>query len=167
MYIRNAEERDLEAIVKIYNETIPTRQVTADTEPVSVASRLSWFRDHNFKYRPIWVVEIDSKIDSKIVAWLSFQSFYGRPAYQKTAELSLYVASAYRRQGIGSTLLRKAIAEAPLLHIKTLLGFIFAHNKPSLDLFKSYGFTQWGYLPQVAELDSIERDLVILGLSLA
>ena len=163
MYIRNAEERDLEAIVKIYNETIPTRQVTADTEPVSVASRLSWFRKRNFTYRPIWVVEIDSKV----VAWLSFQSFYGRPAYQKTAELSLYVASAYRRQGMGSTLLQKAIAEAPSLKIKTLLGFIFAHNKPSLDLFKSYGFTQWGYLPQVAELDSIERDLVILGLSLA
>ncbi len=163
MYIRNAEERDLEAIVKIYNETIPTRQVTADTEPVSVASRLSWFRDRNFTYRPIWLVEIDGKV----VAWLSFQSFYGRPAYQKTAELSLYVKSAYRRQGMGSTLLKKAIAEAPLLQIKTLLGFIFAHNQPSLDLFKSYGFTQWGYLPQVAELDSIERDLVILGLSLA
>lgn len=161
MYIRNAQESDLPAIVDIYNETIPSRQVTADTEPISVASRLSWFKERDFATRPIWVVEIDHKV----VAWLSFQSFYGRPAYQKTAEVSLYVKSAYRRQGIGRILLQKAIAEAPQLQIITLLGFIFAHNQPSLTLFKSYGFKQWGYLPQVAELEGLKRDLVILGLS--
>ncbi len=162
MYIRNAEESDLQAIVRIYNETIPSRQVTADTEPISVPSRLSWFRERDFKYRPIWVMEIDSRV----VAWLSFQNFYGRPAYQETAELSLYVESSCRRQGIGSSLLQNAIAKAPQLQITTLLGFIFAHNQPSLDLFKLYGFNQWGYLPRIAELDGIKKDLVILGLSL-
>jgi len=38
------------------------------------------------------------------------------------------------------------------------------HNKPSLQLLKTLGFQHWGYLPKVAELDGIERDLVILGL---
>jgi phosphinothricin acetyltransferase len=28
---------------------------------------------------------------------------------------------------------------------------------------KKFGFEQWGYLPRVAELDGIERDLVYLG----
>jgi L-amino acid N-acyltransferase YncA len=44
-----------------------------------------------------------------------------------------------------------------------LLGFIFAHNQPSLQLFEKFGFQQWGYLPQVAHLDGVERDLVIVG----
>jgi L-amino acid N-acyltransferase YncA len=44
-----------------------------------------------------------------------------------------------------------------------LLGFVFAHNEPSLKLLKKFGFSEWGYLPQVANLDGIERDLVILG----
>ncbi len=162
MYIRNAEESDLLPIVRIYNETIPSRQVTADTKPISVENRLSWFRKRDFKYRPIWVVEKDSRV----VAWLSFQNFYGRPAYQKTAEISLYVESAYRCQGIGSSLLQNAIMQTPQLQITTLLGFIFAHNQPSLDLFKKYNFQQWGCLPQVAELDGIKRDLVILGLTI-
>ena len=161
MYIRNAQESDLLAIVRIYNQTIPSRQVTADTEPISVSSRLSWFRARDFKSRPIWVVEIDGRV----VGWLSFQNFYGRPAYQETAELSLYVDSSYRRQGIGSSLLQNAIAKASELQITTLLGFIFAHNQPSLDLFKLYGFNQWGYLPKIAQLDEIKRDLIILGLS--
>ena len=44
------------------------------------------------------------------------------------------------------------------------MGIIFAHNQPSLTLFQKFGFQQWGYLPQVAELDGVERDVVILGL---
>jgi phosphinothricin acetyltransferase len=48
-----------------------------------------------------------------------------------------------------------------------LLGFIFAHNEPSLKLFKQLGFEQWAMLPDVAELDGIERSLVILGKRIA
>ena len=160
MYIRDAIETDLEAIVNIYNESIPSRTATADTEPVSVASRLNWYRDHTFN-RPLWVAQVGKVI----VGWLSFQSFYGRPAYRHTAELSIYVTSSYQRQGIGSSLLGHAIARSPELEIQTLLGFIFAHNQASLKLFNRYGFETWGHLPQVAELDHIKRDLLILGRS--
>ena len=41
--IRHAERDDLPRIVEIYNATIPSREVTADTEPVSVESRIAWF----------------------------------------------------------------------------------------------------------------------------
>jgi L-amino acid N-acyltransferase YncA len=46
---------------------------------------------------------------------------------------------------------------------RTLLGFIFAHNRPSIALFEQAGFARWGLLPCVAELDGTERDLAILG----
>ena len=36
---RDALKTDLEKIVEIYNSTIPSRMVTADTEPVSVESK--------------------------------------------------------------------------------------------------------------------------------
>lgn len=54
-------------------------------------------------------------------------------------------------------------AQLPKLTVDTIVAYIFGHNIPSLKLFKSFGFTQWGLLPQVAELDGIKRDLVILG----
>lgn len=158
MTIRDATETDLPAIVEIYNASIPQRIATADLEPVSVESRFSWFYDH-IPTRPIWVMEIDQAI----VGWLSFQSFYGRSAYQATAEISIYVAPTYQRRGVGQQLLTKAIHYSPSLAIKTLLGFIFAHNQPSLQLFESQGFHRWGFLPQVAELNGVERDLVIMG----
>ncbi len=158
MTIRNATEADLPAIVEIYNSSIPGRMATGDTEAVSVESRHGWFREHGEK-RPLWIaVE-----NNMIIGWLSFQSFYGRPAYDATAEISVYVSPERQRDGIGRELLAKAIEQAPRLGLKTLLGFIFGHNEPSLRLFENFGFQRWGTLPRVADLDSIERDLIIVG----
>ncbi|MDF9297002.1 GNAT family N-acetyltransferase [Geobacillus stearothermophilus] len=157
--IRDATAADLPRIVHIYNETIPSRMVTADLEPVSVESRKAWFEAHDPHHRPLWVVEDGGDI----CAWLSFQSFYGRPAYRHTAEVSIYIAESHRGQGLGTKLLKQAVDKAPALEIKTLLGFIFAHNEPSLRLFSRFGFERWGYFPRVAELDGVERDLVIVG----
>jgi phosphinothricin acetyltransferase len=66
-----ATRDDLARIVDIYNDTIPSRRVTADTEPVSVESRIKWFEDHHPDVRPLWVVEAEGAI----AAWLSFSSF--------------------------------------------------------------------------------------------
>jgi len=91
----------------------------------------------------------------QIIAWLSFQDFYGRPAYQATAEISIYIEPNYRHKGIGTAFLEEAIQAAPGLGIKTILGFIFAQNQPSIRLFKKYGFEEWAHLPKIAELDQI------------
>ncbi|WP_027468725.1 GNAT family N-acetyltransferase [Deefgea rivuli] len=159
---RLATIADLPAIVAIYNSTVASRMVTADTEPVSVASRQAWFDAHQRPDRPLWVVEQAGEI----VGWLSFSSFYGRPAYQGTAEVSIYLAESVRGQGLGRFLLCAAMNFAPGIGLHSLLGFVFGHNTPSIQLFEKMGFSTWGHLPRVAVLDEIERDLVILGLRL-
>lgn len=156
---RAATPADLPAIVAIYNATIASRLVTADLEPVTVESRHAWFDAHAAGRLPLWVVERAGGV----VGWLSFSSFYGRPAYRHTAELSVYVRADARRAGIASYLLRAAIAQAPVLDIHVLLGFVFAHNAPSRALFRRHGFDDWGLLPRVAVLDGVERDLAIVG----
>lgn len=160
--LRPALEADLPAIVAIYNATIPGRMVTADLEPVSVASRVPWFQAHNPRTRPLWVAT-DEAAGGGVCAWLSFNSFHSRPAYAPTAEISLYVAEAHRRRGLGRALLEVALERAPDCAVRTLVGLIWAHNAPSLRLFAQYNFATWGTLPRVAVLDGIERDLVIVG----
>ena len=159
MQIRDATIKDLPAIVAIYNSTVPTRMVTADTEPVSVASREKWFAEHSPARRPLWIAEDDGQV----VGWLSYSSFYGRPAYDSTCEVSVYLAPEHRRRGLGTRLVLHCIAHAPRIGVATLLGFIFGHNEPSLRLFEKLGFERWGHLPRVAVLDSVERDLIIVG----
>jgi phosphinothricin acetyltransferase len=156
---RDATLDDLPAIVAIYNSTVPSRQVTADLDSVTVESRLAWFHAHGPHARPLWVVEEGGKV----IAWLSFSDFYGRPAYARTAEVSIYLDESARGKGLGKKLLQAALEKAPDLRIDTVLGFVFGHNAPSVRLFEGFGFEPWGTLPRVAVLDGIERDLVILG----
>jgi L-amino acid N-acyltransferase YncA len=161
---RNATQNDLSKIVEIYNSTIPLRTVTADTEKVSVESRQKWFDEHSADKRPLWVIE---NAYNEIIGWVSFQSFYGRPAYDATVEVSIYLDPAQRGQGLGKEILQYCIEEAPSFGVKTLLGFIFAHNEPSLKLFRHFGFEDWATLPNIAILDGQERGLKIVGKRIA
>jgi L-amino acid N-acyltransferase YncA len=162
---RPATLNDLPAIVAIYNSTVASREVTADTEPVTVASRLAWFHEHTPERRPLWVIEQagDTSATPDIVGWISYSNFYGRPAYAGTAEVSIYIEESWRGKGVGRYALAEAIEFAPAIKVHTLLGFIFGHNLPSLALFGKFGFDTWANLPRVANLDGVERDLIILG----
>lgn len=157
--IRHATEADLAAIVAIYNAAIPGRLATADTAPVSVDSRRDWFAAFDPARRPVWVAEAGGQV----AGWLGLRDFYGRPAYHRTVEVAAYVAPPWQRRGIARALLDHALRTAPALGIATVLAFVFGHNDPSLLLFRKAGFAVWGTLPQVAELDGVERDLLILG----
>ena len=163
MRVRDATLEDLAAIVEIYNSIIPSRIVSADTEPVSVEQRLPWFHEHDPARRPIRVAEEDGEV----VGWLSLGDFWdGRPAYNGTVEVGVYVKEGHRAEGIGGRLLEEAIGRAPHLGIKTLTAGTFAGNEPSTGLFERFGFERWAHFPRVAELDGVERDLVVLGLRL-
>jgi phosphinothricin acetyltransferase len=159
MIIRDALEAELPAIVEIYNAATATRRSTALLDPVSVEERLPWFRRHSPEQFPLWVAEIESQI----AGWLSFHEFIRRPAYDGAAEISIYVHENFRRRGIGRALLEKAIADAPRLEVRALLGYVLGHNEGSLELFESAGFERWGCLPRIAKFENAERDLVIVG----
>lgn len=158
---RDADIHDLPAIVEIYNSTVAGRLVTADTEPVSIDQKMVWFLSHNNK-RPIKMIEKDGSL----IGWVSFQNFYGRPAYDGTAEISIYLAEDQRQKGFGDQVLKDAIAWCPTLSVHTLLAFIFAHNTRSISLFEKHGFTTWGNLIDVAVMDGNFYSLIILGLKI-
>ena len=139
MTIRDAQA-DLPAIVDIYNQSIPGGWSTADTNPIAVADRVEWFRKFDPAKRPIWVAEVDGQV----VAMAYLSSFYaGRPAYDATAEVSLYIATAYHRQGIGRRLKRWVIEQCPRLGVTTLLSMHFDHNEATRRINASLGFEQW------------------------
>ncbi len=159
MIIRPACDADLPAIVDIYNQSIPGRLATADTEPVTVEARREWFARHDASTYPVFVAEEDGAV----IGWTSLSIFYGRPAYRRTAEVSTYVATAHHGRGLGTALRTHVLAAAKDLGFHTLLSFVFGHNAPSIRLNEKFGFTTWGHLPRIAVLDGIERDLLIMG----
>ncbi|MDZ7880781.1 MAG: N-acetyltransferase family protein [Saprospiraceae bacterium] len=160
---RDATIQDLEKIVEIYNTTIAGRMVTADVEPIKTSDRTRWFYEHTPDKRPLWMVENEENEENELIGWVSFQSFYGRPAYDATAEISIYLDPEKRGQGYGKRVLQYAMSQANNYGITTILGFIFAHNAPSIELFLKLGFEEWANLKNIAVLDGVERSLKILG----
>ena len=161
MTLRDATEADLPAIVAIYNAAIPGRSATADTEPVTVEERREWFAEHDPARRPLWVAEVGGEV----VAWIGLSSFYGgRPAYDATAEVSMYVAPAHQNRKLGRELMGRMIAACPRLGVTTLLAMYFDHNHPSRRLCAALGFEPVGHLRRIAKLDDTERGLVIAAL---
>lgn len=154
---------DLPAIVDIYNSTIPDRRATADLVPVSVESRRAWFDAHTGN-RPLYVVKDPQ---GEVLAWASFSDYYPRQAYHISAEISIYVRHDMRGVGVGKKLLRYMVDRAPEWEIRNILAVIFGHNYNSIYLFESFGFKEWGRLPNVCELDGKLADIVILGKTLA
>lgn len=76
MTLRLAEHKDLEAVVAIYNSTIASRMVTADTEPVTPEDRMEWFLGHT-ESRPLYVAEDEN---GNVAAWISLKHFMeGQP----------------------------------------------------------------------------------------
>jgi phosphinothricin acetyltransferase len=73
------------------------------------------------------------------------------------------VNEKFRRSGIGRQLLEKAIADAPRLQVRALVGYVLGHNEASLRLFEQSGFERWGRLPRIARFEESERDLAIVG----
>jgi phosphinothricin acetyltransferase len=153
MIIRLAQIEDLPAIVDIYNQAIPSKQSTGDTQPLRVDDRVPWFEEHRPEKYPIFVAEVEGRV----TGWSSLSAYRpGRAAFRHTAEISYYIGSAYHRQGIATALIEHTLAACPPLQIRHLFAIVLENNEASLKLLEKMGFEKWGYLPRVADFDGKE-----------
>ena len=98
-----------------------------------------------------------------VVAWGSFSDLYARTAYHISTEISIYLDPDYQGKGLGSLLTHWMLTQAPSLGIRNIIALVFAHNQPSLGLFRKLSFEQWGYMPEVCDMEGFIADVVMLG----
>ncbi len=170
--VERASQNDLSEILAIYNQSIAGKQATANLTHVTCEEREAWFDEHlNSATRPIYVVRAVAKAGESaeqtasalIVAWGSYSDLYARMAYHISSEISIYLHQDYHGQGLGSSLIRWMMTQAPSLGINNIVALVFAHNQPSLGLFRKFGFEQWGYMPKVCDMEGFIADVVMLG----
>jgi len=142
--IRRAKAGDIEAITAIYNEAILTTTATFDTEPKTLAERMTWFNGHDERH-PILV----AVVEGNVVGWASLTKWSDRPAYDGTAETSFYVHSKYRGRGIGRALKNAVIEEARKLHFHTLIARVADGSSESMHLNEEAGFVLVGTMKEV------------------
>lgn len=160
--IDKATQEDLSDIVNIYNQAIISKLSTAELTMVSISDKQAWFNAHmQNPNRPIYVLK---NADHVLIAWGSFSDLYPRQAYHITAEISIYMHQTQQGQGLGKCFTSWMLQQTDELGIQQVVAKIFAHNTTSLAMFKKLGFKQWGYLPQVCDMEGFLADVVMLGM---
>lgn len=149
MVIRKSIPADFERILAIYNQAIPTHQITADLELATPQSRQAWFDFHltSEKY-PLWSVEDEQGV----VGWFSFSPFYERPAFVHTSEISIYLDASAKGKGYGSKIIQYMQAVMLDYGIHTLMAYVFELNQVSMNLMKKHDFACWGRFPNIANM---------------
>jgi L-amino acid N-acyltransferase YncA len=87
-----------------------------------------------------------------ILAWAALSPVSTRCVYSGVAELSLYVAAAYRGKGIGSALLEAVIRSTEKAGLWTLQGGVFPENTASLRLVKKHSFKEIGRREKIGKM---------------
>ncbi|GAB6137784.1 N-acetyltransferase family protein [Halanaerobaculum tunisiense] len=144
MKVRQAKLTDLERITNIYNHAIKNTVATFDTKPKTKKEQLKWFKAHNKQF-PI-LVAIDK---GKIKGWVALSRFSSKAGYDQTAEISIYVAQGFRRQGIGQLLMTEIITYGQQkTDLHTIIAKIAGNNQASCKLHSNFDFKQIGTMKE-------------------
>lgn len=145
-------QADWPEVRRTYLEGVATGQATFETDAPTWEQ---WDAGHSHVGRLV------ARAADQVVGWCALSPASRRLCYAGVAEVSVYVAAAYRGQKIGRGLLSQVIEEAERAGIWTLQGATFPENEASLKLQLSCGFRVIGRRERVARLHGVWRDTVL------
>jgi len=152
------EPSDWESVRRIYEEGIAGGHATFETVAPGYAE---WDARHHSRCRLIF------EADDGIAGWAALSPVSSRAVYSGVAEVSVYVASRFHRQGIGAALLDALVSASAVDCFWTLQASIFPENEASIALHRKHGFRIVGYRERIAQLRGIWRDTVLMERRLA
>ena len=146
-------------IQAIINQVIADSTFSYEKQPRSEEDILAWLEGKSRDGFPVWGLEDG---DAKLAGYGTFGPFRPQAAYSFTVEHSLYVAPAFRGQGIGRRLLRMLIREATARGFHLMVGVIDSGNTASIRLHEQAGFKEGGRLPQAGRKFDRWLDVVFM-----
>ncbi len=151
--LEKMKSADWNAVRAIYEEGIATGHATFETE---VPEWREWDRSHLRDCRLV------AKAKDQVVGWTALSPVSERCVYAGVAEVSIYITSSARGQGIGKALLKALIDKSEKVGIWTLQAGVFPENTASIALHKACGFREIGYRSRIGQTGTVWRDVVLL-----
>ncbi len=160
--IRQANEKDLEAILEIVNYNILNTTSIYDYESRTLAQQKAIFEEKNKAGFPLLVIEIDYEI----AGFGTYGTFRFKEGYKFTVEHSVYVSVNHQGKGLGKLLLAALIELAKKQKLHTMIVVIDAENQSSVEFHKQFGFETVGVIKESAYKFDKWLDTVLMQLLL-
>jgi phosphinothricin acetyltransferase len=139
-------EDDLDAIRECYNHYVLATTATFHAEPVAIAD----LRESLFIDRPAYPSFVIRE-DGAFVGFCYVTRFKKRQAYDRTAEISIYLRPEGTGRGIGAVALERLEEAARLAGIRVLIGTLCGENRASIRLMEKAGYRRCAHLKNVGE----------------
>jgi phosphinothricin acetyltransferase len=137
--VRSATPRDVPGIGAIYGPIVVASHISFEIDPPSEAEL-----GRRMAEAPIpWLV---GESGGEVVGFASAAPFRERAAYRWTAEMSIYVAETFRRQGLGRELGEALLARLRAGRFRSAVGIVALPNPSSEGLLQALGFRPAGIL---------------------
>lgn len=143
--IRNLLDRDVPAIVEIYNPYIALTTITFEDEVVSIQEmrrRVHQVRDQGL---PWLCVEVDNHLAGYAYA----ARWRERSAYRFTAESTIYLHKDYTGRGTGKLLYSTLVDMIRNAGMHMVIGVITLPNPASVALHEKLGYKQVAHFSEV------------------
>lgn len=142
--IRLARPDDAESIRAIYEPIVRDTIISFELEPPT-AEECRRRIEQRLQTHP-WLV---AELDQRVVGYAYALPFRTRPAYQWTAEVSVYVDTKNHRQGLGRALYTSLFSALERLGYRTLVAGVALPNPASVALHERMGFEPVGVFKNV------------------
>lgn len=154
--LRPLKKSDLLKVKEIYEYYVEQTTFTFHIGEVSIIDIKEFLPIENHKYLSFMIV-----YDDEDVGYCYFAPYKKRQAYDRTAEVTLYIKQSHIGKGIGKYVMSELEKIALKLGIKILLGVITSENIKSIVLFEKCGFYKCAQFNKVGEKFDKILDVVV------
>ncbi len=140
-------------VARIYREGLETGIATFET---SVPSWEDWDKGH------LDICRYVALNGEEVSGWAALSRVSSRCVYGGVAEVSLYVGSRFRGQGVGLALLERLIVDSENEGYWTLQSGIFPENRASIALHEKAGFRKIGIRERIGKRDGEWKDNLLM-----
>ena len=140
------KEEDLPVVKEIYDYYVLNSTATFHKVEVTIQELKDSILICHPKYKSFII-----RFNQTICGFCYISQYKKRQAYDRTAEITLYLKQEYFGKGIGAQTI-KMLENVAFKHgIKVLIGIISGDNLSSIKLFVKCGFEKCGHYKQVGE----------------
>lgn len=152
--IREMNYEDGTAVLDIFQQSINRGTATFESD---VPNWENWNRNYFQHVR--WVIENEK---NDVIGWAALRPASKQPYFSGVAVVSIYINNEYQGRGLGTVLLRKLILDSEKHGFWTLESAFFPENRAYLTILTKLGFREVGIRKQIARLNGIWRDLILV-----
>ncbi len=139
-------KEDLPAIKEIYDWYIENSTATFHTEPIPISELKEFIHIDHPVYRSFLIM-----VSGELAGYCFLTYYKKRQAYDRTAEVTLYLKAEFHGLGIGKTAMNFLEQHAKQGGLKNLIGIITGENKASISLFEKSGYAKCAHFKHVGE----------------